>query len=487
MFGTKSEKVNNRTKNDGAWLDYPSASIFSSTAYAHLTSFYKKIGLESSTNAYGTAGSTPASNMLLGIRYSIYTDNDPKPEDTSLRSFYQSTDNVDLYKNTYALPLGFLVSDSLEADWDLTADDPGINWNNLVHSLGIADDLFVSLDVTNNGTTSVNVTTTEGGYYCFYSAKSGPSKIRISHHNTSKTFDNLSRSFFMSFDYQTDGSLFTITNDDSSSSTIINLSAYRLNEDVLKELYEILDESPMEVTSYTSTSVDATITASTDGRVVTTIPYDTGWTVTVDGNTVDMTAFKDTFVSFEISEGTHTIHLDYTPDGFYLGLASTLICIILLIMIAALIHLWKKNQADEASLNDQEEISASQATALADSEDLENDLSEPTDGALDDETDNEIETDDSVIVEDDDLADEFFEEDSNEPEKPSEEELSEEFSNKDFSKELSDEMLSNKNFSKTDEKRDSSAKKNVSLDSIELDLTRSRHNSLSKKTNKDSQ
>ena len=72
--------------------------------------------------------------------------------------------------------------------------------------------------------------------------------------------------------------------------------------------------------------------------------------------------------------------------------------------------------------------------------------------------------------------------------KPSEEELSEEFSNKDFSKELSDEMLSNKNFSKTDEKRDSSAKKNVILDSIELDLTRSRHNSLkSKKANKDSQ
>ena len=288
----------------------------------------------------------------------------------------------------------------------------------------------------------------------------------------------------MSFDYQTDGSLFTITNDDSSSSTIINLSAYRLNEDVLKELYEILDESPMEVTSYTSTSVDATITASTDGRVVTTIPYDTGWTVTVDGNTVDMTAFKDTFVSFEISEGTHTIHLDYTPDGFYLGLASTLICIILLIMIAALIHLWKKNQAEEASLDNQEEISVSQENDLADSEDLENDLSEPTESALD----NEMETDDAVIVEDDDLADEFFEEDSNEPEKPSEEELSEEFSNKDFSKELSDEMLSNKNFSKTDEKRDLSAKKSVSLDSIELDLTRSRHNSLkSKKANKDSQ
>lgn len=57
----------------------------------------------------------------------LYADSSLKPEDTLLRSFYQSTDNVDLYKNTYALPLGFLVSDSLEADWDLTADDPGIN------------------------------------------------------------------------------------------------------------------------------------------------------------------------------------------------------------------------------------------------------------------------------------------------------------------------------------------------------------------------
>ena len=245
---------------------------------------------------------------------------------------------------------------------------------------------------------------------------------------------------------------------------------------MLKELYEILDESPMEVTSYTSTSVDATINASADGRVVTTIPYDTGWTVTVDGKTVDMTAFKDTFVSFEISEGTHTIRLDYTPDGFYLGLASTLICIILLIMIAALIHLWKKNQAEDASLDDQEEISVSQENDLADSEDLENDLAEPTDDTLDDETDNEMETDDAAVDEEDDLSDEFFEEDSNEPEKTADEEFSEKLS----------EEFSNKNSSKTDEKRDSSAKKNVSLDSIELDLTRSRHNSLSKKTNKGS-
>ena len=61
-------------------------------------------------------------------------------------------------------------------------------------------------------------------------------------------------------------------------------------------------------------------------------------------------------------------------------------------MIAALIHLWKKNQAEASSLDDQEEISVSQENDLADSEDLENDLAEPTDDTLDDETDNKMET-----------------------------------------------------------------------------------------------
>lgn len=467
----RTEKVNNRTKNDGAWLDYPSASIFSSTAYAHLTSFYKKIGLESSTNAYGTAGSTPASNMLLGIRYSIYTDNDPKPEDSELRSFYQSTDNVDLYKNTYALPLGFLVSDSLETDWDTNSDDPGINWNNLAHALGIEDDLFVPLTVDNNASTSVTVTTTEGGYYSFYSSKSGPSKLRVSYNGKSKTFDNLSRSYFMSFDYQTEGTAFTITNDDSSSSSIINLSAYRLNEAVLKELYDRLNESPMEVTAYTSTSVDATITASQSGRVVTTIPYDTGWTVTVDGNTVDLSAFKDTFVSFEISQGTHTIRLAYTPDGFYLGLAVTLICIILLAMIAALIRLWKKNQAEEERLRLEE---------AADHGDTDFETEKPEGNVLEDEG-FEDEAFEGEEPEDAESEDEALEDEAFEDETFKNEELENEEPPIEKPKGKEPEI-------KNPEKKEppTGAKKTdrsvLGLEMIEQDLIQKRHNSLKEKT-----
>lgn len=339
------EKIRNRTKNDGAWLDYPSASIFSSTAYADLTAFYKKIGLESSTNAYGTKGTTLASSMLLGIRYTIYTNNDSEPDDDEFRTKVSTTDNASLYRNTYTLPLGFVVSSTLETDWQPTYDDPALNWNELTSALGIEDPLFIPIEVTDNNTTTVSVTTDEDGYIVLYSSKTGPDEVSVTYDGTSKTFENLGRNYFMSMDYQMANTIFTIKNNDASSTKVINLSAYRMDTDVLKELYDKLNESPMEVSSYSESSVSATVNASSSGTLVTTIPYDTGWSVKVDGKSVEISEFEDAFISFPVSIGSHTIEMKYVPDGFNLGLAITAISIILLAMIWAIIRLWKKNQA----------------------------------------------------------------------------------------------------------------------------------------------
>ena len=52
------EKGESRTKNDGAWMNFPSASLFSSVASAAMSDFFKSVGCESSTNAYSVKGST---------------------------------------------------------------------------------------------------------------------------------------------------------------------------------------------------------------------------------------------------------------------------------------------------------------------------------------------------------------------------------------------------------------------------------------------
>ncbi len=62
------EKVTRKTKNDGAWMNFPSVSLFSSTASADLTEFFKSVGCEGNTNAYSITGSTPLIDALFSVR-----------------------------------------------------------------------------------------------------------------------------------------------------------------------------------------------------------------------------------------------------------------------------------------------------------------------------------------------------------------------------------------------------------------------------------
>ena len=379
------EKVRNRTKNDGAWLDYPSASIFSSTAYAEMTAFYKKIGLESSTNAYGTTGSSLASNMLLGIRYSLVTDSDTGFADDDFVTFYQDKSNVDMYINTYALPVGFLVSDTLEGDWSTVSDDPAMNWNSLSDALGIDDPLFVPVGVVGNASSNVSMTAVNDGYYYIYPSKSGPGTLRVNCDGRSRTWENLSRNYFIPLGRLGEGVVTTITNKDSSSTDNITVFAYRMDTSVLVQIYDALNRNPFVVTKKASRALTGTVAADTDGVMLFTIPYDAGWRVTVDGEKVETAIFEDAFLSFPISQGEHTIVMKYTPDGFFLGLIVTVLSILLLVLIQLSIRLWRLKHPVDPEF--QEVIytflpygkgtePASRASLTLDSEDDEAELSE---------------------------------------------------------------------------------------------------------------
>ena len=70
----RMEKVKRKTKNDGAWMNFPSVSLFSSTANADLTALFKKLGCEASTNSYSITGSTPLVDSLFSVKYGIYSE-----------------------------------------------------------------------------------------------------------------------------------------------------------------------------------------------------------------------------------------------------------------------------------------------------------------------------------------------------------------------------------------------------------------------------
>ncbi len=75
-------------------------------------------------------------------------------------------------------------------------------------------------------------------------------------------------------------------------------------------------------------------TANENTTVFTTIPYDEGWKIYVDGEKVEYTEALDALISFNIdSAGEHDIELVYAPTSFTLGLTITILSAVLFVLI----------------------------------------------------------------------------------------------------------------------------------------------------------
>ena len=59
---------------------------------------------------------------------------------------------------------------------------------------------------------------------------------------------------------------------------------------------QTLSAGGMQVSSFSDSRIDGKLTAPEDGAVFTSIPYDAGWTVTVDGVKVDTYGVGETDV-----------------------------------------------------------------------------------------------------------------------------------------------------------------------------------------------
>lgn len=75
--------------------------------------------------------------------------------------------------------------------------------------------------------------------------------------------------------------------------------------------------------------VTGSVDAETDGYVMCMIPYENGWTVTVDGEKTEVLQGDIGFLAFKVSKGEHQIELDYHVPGMKYGMISGGVCWIL--------------------------------------------------------------------------------------------------------------------------------------------------------------
>lgn len=312
------EKTDQRTKNDGAWMHFPSVSLFSSMAHADVTEFMKSLGCEGSTNAYSITGSTPFVDCLLSVKYAFY----PREQSMDRLEYVQDYQGTYLYANRYALPLGFMIPDIMKNEWHLNMANPADVQNSLC-SLFDAPDVLQEETGLGNGPSLIYTPEEAGEYYAFVSNKQVKS-VSLKKGEEKDTFDNINRGYLIEVGMVEAGETLTFQNEEGNEDLGIRL--YRYNEAGLEHVYRKLAESPLTLSVWEDDRLKGTVDAGMGGTLFTSIPYDKGWTVTVDGQERQPQELFGAFLGIELEPGSHVIECSYMPEGLKEGMMISLLC-----------------------------------------------------------------------------------------------------------------------------------------------------------------
>lgn len=312
------EKTDQRTKNDGAWMHFPSVSLFSSMAHADVTEFMKSLGCEGSTNAYSITGSTPFVDCLLSVKYAFY----PREQSMDRLEYVQDYQGTYLYANRYALPLGFMIPDIMKNEWHLNMANPADVHNSLC-SLFDAPDVLQEETGLGNGPSLIYTPEESGEYYAFVSNKQVKS-VSLKKGEEKDTFDNINRGYLIEVGMVEAGETLAFQNEEGNEDLGIRL--YRYNEAGLEHVYRKLAESPLTLSVWEDDRLKGTVDAGMGGTLFTSIPYDKGWTVTVDGQERQPQELFGAFLGIELEPGSHVIECSYMPEGLKEGMMISLLC-----------------------------------------------------------------------------------------------------------------------------------------------------------------
>ena len=311
------EKGESRTKNDGAWMNFPSASLFSSVASAAMSDFFKSVGCESSTNAYSVKGSTPFIDALFATRYGIYPDQQPAD---GLKEQIGRQGSMWFYENKYTLPVGFVMPQDMETNWVLDSGNPANVQNDLSSVLGVSN-LLVPAEGVSEGKKFTFTADASGDYYVYVTNKK-VEEVSAEIGERSLSFDNVDRGYFLELGYLPKGQE-VILQSQTDGNPAMQAEIWRFDPEAMEEIYQCLSKSPLELSSWTDTGLAGSINTPEGGTMFTSIPYDKGWKIWVDGTAVSGRPVFDAFLGVDLEPGEHKIRLSYEPQGLKTGAVIT--------------------------------------------------------------------------------------------------------------------------------------------------------------------
>lgn len=321
------------SKNDAMLLGYNGMTHYSSAFNVHVNKLTKTLGLAQSYFWNSGYGSTPLTDSLFGCKYvlsrrdlsAVYATIDSK--DNTLNDMAAS------YQNNMALPFAYAVSDLRKAD-NIAQQSVFSNENSFVTGItGKHKNYFWNCNVTYSqeaaNTWTYQITAASNNpMYLYMEGNSPYANVYVNGTYIGDYFSNETNCilYLGNFKQNETVTVQVVTTDDGNTYGPSYAEIVQLDMATVRETMQSLAGNALQVKSHSHGKITGSITLADDQQaVMTSIPYDKGWTILVDGKKVNYTTYADTFMQFKCSPGKHTVEFRYVSPGFKLGILIAVI------------------------------------------------------------------------------------------------------------------------------------------------------------------
>jgi len=356
--------------NSSSWYGYRGLNTFASTNNLKVNHMMKSFGFANNgCNSYMYRSFVAPVDSLFSMKYLIFTNGIDVQGNAQLKRVrpegYEG--ECSIYENTMAAPLGFVVSSQL-ADPDENLKNP-FAFTNLFYNDGLgAGNVFTPIYATAVNSTIASTETnspyfvmTEGGTATFMAAPAttGQYYLYVDCHDCNKDgisvscpngADGIDNHYNIRATEPFTIDLGTVTPDQPITISITsdnpvsgNIYIAKVEQDVFERGIATARASGLQIEKFSDHYIKGRVNASnmegqlvgvTDengqsigvasipadgGQMLTSIGFDPGWRVKVDGKRVPTKAIAG-FLSFDISSDEHTVEMRFFPSGLTVGL-----------------------------------------------------------------------------------------------------------------------------------------------------------------------
>lgn len=365
-----------RTRMDPCWYNYNGISTFSSMAYEKVSALQRKLGMfGNNINSYTYYPQTPIYNAMFSLKYLVNNTTTDVFADSSLYNSLFTYDKYTAYENKFSLPLAYGVDTSV-ANWEWSLSDPLEVQNDLFErATGVADALVkmypkeisnsnvekftqplnseifsfkkTSSDGVDGSSTFVFEAEKDGNVYLYVTTAEGDKSgtMTVSKQNGQSISQDLSKGYILDIGNVKKGERFTAIVPISTENGMLTFHAYYVDNEAFAKGYEKLKNSSLNYTNVTDTCVEGGFIANGTQLLMTSIPYDSGWTIYIDGNKIakeDIVKIGDAFIGVNVTDGYHSLKMTYTPTGYKVGVLISLVTAVILLAVIVLCIILKR-------------------------------------------------------------------------------------------------------------------------------------------------